>query len=85
VSITRHYCQKKSAGDFKVETRHFLTTAPKPCASSPKPLRTILSQPIALEADGSLKFLLCQMTTAGQCPFRPMDVGGRDCCSRLRV
>ncbi len=47
MSITRHYCQKKSAGDFKVETRHFLTTAPKPCASSPKPLRTILSQPIA--------------------------------------
>lgn len=26
VSITRHYCQKNCAGDFKVETRHFLTT-----------------------------------------------------------
>lgn len=26
VSITRHYCRKTSAGDFKSETRHFLTT-----------------------------------------------------------
>lgn len=26
VSITRHHCEKKSAGDFKNETRHFLTT-----------------------------------------------------------
>ena len=26
MSITRHHCQKKSAGDFKAETRHFLTT-----------------------------------------------------------
>lgn len=26
MSITRHHCEKKHAGDFKRETRHFLTT-----------------------------------------------------------
>lgn len=26
MSLTRYYCEKKSAGDFKNETRHFITS-----------------------------------------------------------
>lgn len=33
VSLTRYYCQKKNAGDFKSETRHFITSLRESAAS----------------------------------------------------
>lgn len=40
-SLTRYYCDKKSAGDFKSETRHFITSLEEADASHTRLARVI--------------------------------------------